>query len=409
MIRALGSSPGALMPGLAIGWLAGLSPVAWAASTAESGYIEVEGGRLFYEQAGSGDCLLLIHDGLVHREVWEGQLPVFARSYRVVCYDRRGYGLSDEPVTPYSDVEDLHQVFTQLGIERAWLIGMSAGGGLCLDYALAYPDQVTGLVLVGAVVSGFDYTTHFYTRGGRLTPAIWADPELWHAYWVSEDPYEMAPANTAARARMKALIDAHPQDAALEKHRLALGPAQPALPRLGEITVPALVVVGEHDIPDVHAHAGAIDAGLPDARRVVVSDAAHLVPLEQPGAFNDLVLTFVKDTSFFARLAAEGLAAATAEFERHATEHPGQAPFSEARMNAEGYARLQAGDVDGAIALFQLNVRAYPDSWNVYDSLAEAYMARNDFDRAIEYYERSLELNPDNEGARRRLAELRGR
>ncbi|HVP58510.1 MAG TPA: alpha/beta hydrolase, partial [bacterium] len=133
-----------------------------------SGFIDVEGGKIFYEDAGEGDVIVLVHDGTLHREVWNGQFPVFARDHRVVRYDRRGYGRSPMPTAPYSNIEDLNALFTQLKIERATLMGISAGGGLCIDFTLKYPEKVTALVLVGAVVSGLGYTDHMYTRGGRL-------------------------------------------------------------------------------------------------------------------------------------------------------------------------------------------------------------------------------------------------
>jgi len=378
-----------------------------ASAPISSGTIDVDGGRLFYEEAGEGDCIVLVHDGLIHHRVWDGQFSVLAQTHRVVRYDRRGYGRSDEPQTGYSNVADLLGVFEQLDIERAWLVGMSAGGGLCINFALAHPKRVMGLVLVGAVVGGFDYTMHMLTRGGRLAPEIYADPESLLRYMVTTDPYEMAITSTAARAKARELLETNPGNADLSKHRLATPPASPALGRLGEIQVPTLIIVGEHDIPDVHAHAGAIDAGIMDARRIVMANAGHLVPLEQPELFTSEVHTFLKEARFFQVLAVSGASAAVEEFRRLRRDHPDEIPFTEQRLNVEGYMRLQSGRVDEAIALFELNVRAYPGSWNTYDSLAEGYMTRGDSALAISNYERSLELNPNNTGARQRIEEMR--
>jgi 3-oxoadipate enol-lactonase len=374
----------------------------------KSGQIEVEGGRLFYEEAGTGDCIVLIHDGLVHREVWDAQFPAFAQDHRVVRYDRRGYGKSDPPTVPYSNVADLLRVFEQLGIERACVMGMSAGGGLSIDFALAHPEKVNALVLVGAVVSGFDYTPHFYTRGGRLTQQIYSDPAAFRLYWTTTDPYDMAPSSTAARERVRQLLEEYPGNTDVSKHNLQTEPP-PALHRLGEIHVPTLIVAGEYDIPDVHAHAGAIDAGIAGAQRVVIAGSGHLVPLEQPEAFNAAVRTFEREGPFSYILAREGVAAAVAEFERFRRNHPGEVPFTEQRLNAEGYGLLQSDRVDDAIELFKLAVQAFPDSWNAYDSLAEGYMTLGDVDLAINNYEKSLALNPDNAGARQRIEELRQR
>jgi 3-oxoadipate enol-lactonase len=373
----------------------------------ESGYITVDSGRLFYERAGSGEVIVLLHDGMVHREVWEGQFPVFARDHTVVRYDRRGYGLSSQPETLYDNVEDLKQVFDQLKIDKATLMGMSAGGGLCLDFALKYPERVKALVLIGAVVSGYGYTDHFLTRGGRLTAADYADREKFWGYFMNDDPYEMASENTAARETMKRLIAANPQDLDDAKNRLRRQPERPALGALGEIKVPTLVMVGEYDIPDVHAHAGAIESHIPGAQRVIIPGAGHLVPLEVPDVFNERVMLLLRQGEFLEMVQSQGVEAAARAFEKARQADPAVVLFGEGKINQMGYEALQAGRLDDAVGLFRLNVQAYPESWNVYDSLGEGYAAKGDTALAIEAYEKSLRLKPDSEPGKKALEALR--
>jgi len=260
-------------------------------SLATSGYVRVGPDSIFYEVAGQGPVLVLIHDGLLHREVWDAQFPYFADRFTVVRYDRRGYGNSSPPTRAYSDLEDLEALFRQLSVEKAGLIGMSSGGRLAIDFTLAHPDQVTSLVLAGAVVRGFSYTTHFYTRGGHLPPDLpRADVRKWYA---SQDPWEIHRENRAATARAVELVGEAP---AADHASLpgSVPPPPPALPRLGEISVPTLILVGEFDMPDVHAHAGAINAGIRSSVRDVIPRAGHLVPLEQPDLFNEAVMRFLE-------------------------------------------------------------------------------------------------------------------
>lgn len=389
--------------------LAGMGmPVQWAGAdpAVESGYIDVEGGRLYYEKAGSGDVIVLIHDGMVHHEVWDGQFLEFAKDHTVVRYDRRGYGRSDAPTEPFSNVNDLFSLFENLGIERAVVMGMSAGGGLAIDFTLEHPQKVSALVLVGAVVSGFDYTPHFRTRGGRLTADMWNDPAAIRNYFVNDDPYEVAPGNAEARGAVKRLIDANPHNLSFDTFRLAKAPERPAVANLHEITVPALIVVGEWDIPDVHAHAGAIDAGVPVARRIVIRDAGHLVPIEQPEEFNRAALAFMNEAPFLIALESGSVAAAVSAFHEGREKNPDWKPFGEAEMNARAYTLLLRGEVADAIELFKLNVAAYPESWNVYDSLAEGYKTAGDNKLAVAFYRKSLEMNPDNPNATDELREL---
>ncbi len=131
-----------------------------SSSDVQTGFIEVESGRLFYEVAGEGETIVMIHDGLLHRVTWDAQFEMFAKDYRVVRYDRRGYGDSSKVEAKYSNIEDLEKVFEQLKIREAIVMGMSYGGSLAIDFALANPDSVTKIVLVGSIVSGYGYSEH---------------------------------------------------------------------------------------------------------------------------------------------------------------------------------------------------------------------------------------------------------
>ena len=256
-----------------------------------SGYIRLGADSIYYETRGSGNVIILIHDGLLPSDVWDAQSDYFSKDYRVVRYDRRGYGRSSPSTVQFSHLEDLDALVTQLKIDSACIIGASSGGGLAIDFTLKFPQKVTSLVLVGAVVGGFSYTRHFTTRGGHL-PSDIKESQKVMLYFVSEDPYSIYYENTAAKQKAIELAIKYPQrDFAAHKYDLK---AVPALRRLNEIKVPALILAGEFDIPDVHAHAGAINAGIRNSRRMVIPRAGHLIHLEQPGIFNEIVADFLK-------------------------------------------------------------------------------------------------------------------
>lgn len=255
----------------------------------KAGYAPVAGGEVYYEVFGEGPPVVLIHDGTMHHEVWDGQIAPFARRHTVIRYDRRGYGRSEPATQDYSNIEDLHDLLVFLGMGRVTLIGSSSGGGLAIDYTLAYPESIDALVLVGAVVDGMGYSPHFVKRSWiNYSP----DLETRIGRWL-DDPYLIAPGNEAARRRAGELAAANPQNFSAVGHQFAIEPDPPALGRLSEIDVPVLIVTAEKDIPDVHAHAGAIQAGIGTAQRVIMKDAGHLPYLEQPGEFNRIVLDFL--------------------------------------------------------------------------------------------------------------------
>jgi 3-oxoadipate enol-lactonase len=261
----------------------------------DSGHVAGDGGSVYYETAWtdhSGPAVVLTHDGLLHRETWDAQFTTFAHHYRVARWDRRGYGRSPAPQAPYSSVDDLARVVRAVSDAPATLIGCSFGSLVSLHCALDHPQLVSALVLVGPIVSGLGYSEHFLTRGGRRPPALDAPVAEQLEYWTKTDPWIVAAGNDTARQRLQVLLAANPPNfgsaAGLEQR-----PQSSALARLGQVSVPTLILVGEADIPDVHAHCGAIEAGIGGASRVVLCGSGHLPHLEVPDAFNRVVLEFL--------------------------------------------------------------------------------------------------------------------
>jgi pimeloyl-ACP methyl ester carboxylesterase len=277
---------------IAVAALAPAAPSSTGPPDVESGYVEVEGGRIFYEAAGQGPVVVLTHDGLLHRETWNGQFAAFAETHRVVRWDRRGYGRSEAPSAPFVNSRDLAAVVSSLGVGRVSLVGCSMGSLVTLEFALEHPEKVSSLILVGPIVSGFGFSDHFRSRGDRGMPSRDAPMDQRIEYWTTIDPWATAPENVSARQAMKALMTANPHN--LEGAAgFSRSPGFSALGRLSEIQAPTLIVVGESDMADVHAHSGVIQEGIEGSRRVVLTHSGHLPHFEVPDAFNPLVLEFL--------------------------------------------------------------------------------------------------------------------
>jgi 3-oxoadipate enol-lactonase len=150
------------------------------------------------------------------------------KQYHVLRYDRRGYGRSPAALKLYSEIDDLAALLRERRVGRA--------------------------ILVGAVAGGLPYSDHFITRNIANSAAFEkGDVAGGIANWAN-DKYVLAPSHDAARKRLFEILTASPQDLT---HNDYARPLKPALWRLSEIRLPTLILTGDADIPDVHAHAGA--------------------------------------------------------------------------------------------------------------------------------------------------------
>jgi pimeloyl-ACP methyl ester carboxylesterase len=235
---------------------------------------------------------VLVHDGVLHSAAWDDVWKDFCKHFHAIRYDRRGYGRSSVATHGYYATDDLAAVLRHLKLKRVAIVGSSHGGEISINFTLDHPEMVEQLVLVGAVVGGMPYTQHFLERGDALGKPLEKGDIEGAIVAAAKDKYLTASGSDAARKRMAEILSANPQD--LTHPELEL-PVKPAMPRLGEIRIPTMLLVGDADIPDVHAHAGAIEAGVPRARRVVINDAGHLMYLEKPTEFSRIVIEFLEN------------------------------------------------------------------------------------------------------------------
>jgi pimeloyl-ACP methyl ester carboxylesterase len=260
------------------------------------GYADVNGVRLWYEIAGSGPALVMLHGHLIDSGQWDVEMASFASEFRVVRYDARGFGRSDRAEGPFSYHEDLRGLLDCLGIEQALLMGCSGGGSTIVDFALAYPARALALVLVGSSVSG-------YRPDGPPPPkmAEWNEArERRDVERTVELGLEISTdggrrpdqVNPEARERTREMMTRLFSRQLASAEAAALDP--PATGRLGEIQAPVLAVMGEHDLPIIFNIADIVVAEVARARRVVIPDAGHHPNMEHPALFDEVVRPFLR-------------------------------------------------------------------------------------------------------------------
>jgi pimeloyl-ACP methyl ester carboxylesterase len=259
---------------------------------------------LVYEVAGSGPGMLLVHEGIADRTMWDPQWEAWRDRFTLIRYDQRGFGDSEDPDGPYSLHGDALEVLDSAGIDRAIAVGASMGGKVALDLALADPERVAALVAVVATPSGWEHSADLIAAFEEVEAAyesggVAAANEVELGMWVdgpSREPGEVDPAVREHAARMNHSALEREEEA--EQKGVAIEPTEldpPAVGRLGEVRAPTLVVTGALDQPSVNRGAGAIAAGVPGAEAVEIPDTAHLPNLERPAEFERAVLRFVSE------------------------------------------------------------------------------------------------------------------
>jgi 2-hydroxy-6-oxonona-2,4-dienedioate hydrolase len=265
-------------------------------------YFEIDGSKLYYEVAGEGETLLLSHAGFVDSRMWDAQWDEFAKHYRVIRYDMRGYGKSDPVEGPVSRRDDLFRLLRHLNIERASLVGSSMSGEIVLDFTLEHPEMVSALVVVSATPSGFELQgapppnlmemmeamqKGDLERASELQIRIWIDGMYRQPDQVNPDVRKQAAEmnripvknGTWAKADMQPLNPLNP----------------PAVGRLGEIHAPTLIVAGDLDHPEILRAADFMQAGIAGSKKHIISGTAHMPSMEKPEEFNRVVLDFLRE------------------------------------------------------------------------------------------------------------------
>lgn len=270
---------------------------------AQKGFAEVNGTTLYYEVAGEGHPLVLNHGGLVDNHLWDDQFEEFARYFKVIRYDMRGFGASGKITSdtkPYSMERDLYSLLQFLGIEKTYILGLSMGGALSIDFTLQYPEMVDALITVGASLSGFtepdpeDLQAKFTEmdeafKRGDVTRAVEISLQIW-TDGPERTPEQVDP---VVRERVRAMTT-HNFERGDDEDVQPLSMEPPAATRLSEIRIPMLIIVGGKDVEIILKIANTLEREVSGAKKVVIPGTAHHLNMEKPGEFNRAVIEFLE-------------------------------------------------------------------------------------------------------------------
>jgi len=256
-------------------------------------FAENKGARIYWDEQGSGEPLLLIMGLSYPSYMWHRSRPVFAKSYRTIALDNRGVGQSDVPPGVYSIAlmaSDAAAVLDAAGIESAHVFGASMGGMIAQEFALQYPHRVRSLIL-GSTAAGGPH-------------AVQAQPEALEALLRRDVTPEQAkeaiipfiydPGTPRERIDEDMVIRMKwyptPQGYMGQLHGIF---GWEASSRLAQITAPTLVIHGESDRLVPPANARLIAERIPGAKLVLIPHASHIFETDQPAAAHHAILEFL--------------------------------------------------------------------------------------------------------------------
>ena len=272
-------------------------------SPQKSGFVNVDHAKIYYEMAGKGVPIVMIHAGVADSRQWNNEFTAFSERYQVIRYDMRGYGKSEPVDGEFNHLSDLVALLNGLEIHGPLvMMGCSMGGGLAMDFALAYPSRVQALILVGSGPSGLELDVPAPPKfadaekafeAGDLDLVAEIETQIWFD-GKGRTPEQVNPTMRKLVWEMDRLALSHEV-----KHRGKRLPntQTPAFGRLGDLKTPVLVVVGAHDTPYILAAADYMTERILSARKVMIEDAAHLPNMDQPHEFQGIVQDFLEGLS----------------------------------------------------------------------------------------------------------------
>lgn len=249
-------------------------------------FAQIDHSKIYYaERPGAGRPVVFLHGAAANHLVWGAQLRELGQTHRAIALDLPGHGRSDPPgrdtIEGYRD--DLLGLLDALAIDRAVVVGHSMGGAIALALALAHPDRVAGLGLVG---TGARLRVLPAILEGIQSPAGYAriaELVVDHSYAAGLD----------ARLRERALAEFRSCPPAVAHADFSACDEFDVMARLGEIRAPTLVVCGSEDRMTPVKYSEFLAAHIPRARLVVLEGASHSAMLEQPDALNEALADFL--------------------------------------------------------------------------------------------------------------------
>lgn len=249
-------------------------------------YVDIGDAYVYYEIAGEGTPMILIHAHSVDCRMWDSQFLELAKHYKVIRYDLRGYGKTDRPVPgeKFSHAEDLHKLMYFLGIQKAHLVGLSLGADVAVDFLALYPRQTLSLT-----VASSDIRDAFVSQ-----PVQVQNIESYKKQWLEFLLSICGPHKKEIEPKLWQMINEWSAWQALNVEPVwQLDPQVPVQIRQKKPNIPVLIIIGQDDMQGSKNSSEYLARIAPKAQKVYLKNAGHFSNMETPQAFNKALMDFL--------------------------------------------------------------------------------------------------------------------
>jgi pimeloyl-ACP methyl ester carboxylesterase len=256
-------------------------------------YFDSSAGLVHFEEVGQGEPLIFVHGRTLDSRMWQPQINYFKSKFRCVTYDLNGFGKSDIPKNQYDPAKTLKELIDHLNIKQAFIVGLSLGTYIAINFALDYPKHVKKLILMSCAVPGTTFKFEFKDEWQQVADAgQMGNFKLSKDLWLSGSAFKTLPINNPKNYNLfKLMIDDYTcwdiYNPPVQVSRTD------AVNNLKKITAPSLIISGEKDATDFVNNGEILKANLPNAQMVMIKNAGHMVNLEFPDYVNCAIHNFL--------------------------------------------------------------------------------------------------------------------
>lgn len=265
----------------------------------EAGFANVNGTKLYYETQGEGFPLVMIHGAPLDSRMWNAQMEDLSQHFKVVRFDLANNGQSAVHDEPFDILDDIAQLLDFLGLGEVYLLGLSVGGAIAIDFAIRHSTRVKKLILASSGCLGYQGASEEKKKHQAAIQEQFSQGNMDEGIQLLSKAWVVGPFRQ--RSDIGESVLQHFEEMAQSSLSRKPGKGKPQFPKtpsidtLSEIKASTLVLVGNKDFPDYMDIADLLKKDIPNCHKKIIDNAGHMINMEMPDQFNSLVIDFLQE------------------------------------------------------------------------------------------------------------------